>query len=293
VKKNKKQIFCFGFGFSAQGLARNLSSLEWKIGGTCREEAKQIELFQRGWEGFIFDGNGSNSKLPEFFRESSHLLISIPPKPTDFVLDNFILDILKKKDWQWIGYLSTTGVYGDKGGEVVTEASELNPTINRAKKRLDAENGWLKLFAEHDLPVHIFRCVGIYGPGRNPLETVRKGLGKRIDKAGYKFSRVHVDDLASVLIASINKPNPGSIYNVCDDQPIESRHVTEYACELLKTDLPPLIPFDDANLSEMAKSFYLDRKTISNQKIKDELGVKLKYPNYKVGLECLLENQSL
>lgn len=284
----QKKIFCFGFGFSAQGLARNLSSMNWDIGGTCRKAEKQTELSQKGWKGFVFDGNDSNSKLPDFFWESSHLLISIPPKPTDFVLDNFFSDILKKKGWKWIGYLSTTGVYGDKKGEVVTETSELNPTIDRAKRRLDAENRWLKLFAEHDLPVHIFRCVGIYGPGRNPIESVRKGLGKRIDKPGYKFSRVHVEDLASVLAASINKPNPGSIYNVCDDQPIESRHVTEYACELLKAEMPPLVPFEEANLSEMARSFYLDRKTISNQKIKDELGVKLKYPNYKVGLESLL-----
>lgn len=290
MEKNRIKIFCFGFGFSAQGLARSLSTSDWEISGTCREPAKQNELSQMGWEGFIFDGNDSKSILPDFFKESSHLLISIPPKPTDFVLDKFCSDILKKKDWQWIGYLSTTGVYGNKEGEVVTETSELKPTIDRAKRRLEAENRWLKLFSEHKLPVHIFRCVGIYGRGRNPIETVRKGLGKRIDKPGYKFSRVHVDDLASVLIASINKPNPGSIYNVCDDEPIESRHVTEYACELLKAELPPLIAFEEANLSEMAKSFYLDRKTISNQKIKEELGVKLKYPNYKVGLESLLKN---
>lgn len=293
MNKKRNKIFCFGFGFSAQGLARNLSPLDWQIGGTCREEAKLTELSQMGWKGFIFEGDGSNSPLPDLFRESSHLLISIPPKPTDFVLDNFSSDILQKKDWQWIGYLSTTGVYGDKNGEVVTEASELTPTIDRAKRRLEAENRWLELFSKHNLPVHIFRCVGIYGPGRNPLATVRKGLSKRIDKPGYKFSRVHVDDLASVLKASIIKPNPGSIYNVCDDQPIESRHVTEYACELLGEVLPPLIPFEEANLSEMGKSFYLDRKTISNQKIKDELGVKLKYPNYKVGLDSLILSEGI
>jgi nucleoside-diphosphate-sugar epimerase len=286
--KNKNKLFCFGFGFSAQGLARNLSSLDWQIGGTCREKTKRTELSKMSLEGFIFDGNGYISKLPEFFWDSSHLLISIPPKPSDIVLDNFRSDILKKKDWKWIGYLSTTGVYGDKEGAVVTETSELTPTIDRAKRRLAAENKWMKLFNEYQLPVHIFRCVGIYGPGRNPIETVRKGLGKRIDKPGYKFSRVHVDDLASVLTASINNLNPGSIYNVCDDLPIESRHVTEYACELLETDLPTLIPFEEAKLSEMAKSFYLDRKIISNQKIKDELGVRLKYPNYKVGLKSLI-----
>ncbi len=286
--KKRNKLFCFGFGFSAQGLARSLSGLDWRVGGTCREKGKLAELAQKGWEGFLLNGDEGNSKLPDFFRDATHLLISIPPKPTDFVLDNFYSDILKKDDWRWIGYLSTTGVYGDKGGEVVTETSDLNPTIDRAKRRLEAENRWLELFSKYELPVHIFRCVGIYGLGRNPLETVRKGLGKRIDKPGYKFSRVHVDDLASVLMASIDKPNPGSIYNVCDDQPIESRHVTEYACELLDVELPPLIPFDEANISDMAKSFYLDRKTISNQKIKEELGVKLKYPNYKVGLESLL-----
>ena len=120
------------------------------------------------------------------------------------------------------------------------------------------------------------------------MKTVRDGYGKRIDKPGYKFSRVHVEDLATVLHASIQKPNPGSIYNVCDDLPIESRHVTEYACELLGIKLPQLIPFEEANLSDMAKSFYLDRKRISNHKIKEELGVCLKYPDYKIGLKALM-----
>jgi nucleoside-diphosphate-sugar epimerase len=290
---NRKKLFCFGFGYSAQGLARNLSPLGWEIAGTCREGGKLIELSQKGWNGFIFDNHTSNSKLPKIFWESSHLLVSIPPKSTDIVLDKFHSDIIKKDNLQWIGYLSTTGVYGNKDGELVDEESALNPSMDRAKRRLEAEIRWLELFKEHDIPVHIFRCVGIYGPGRNPLQTVRNGLGKRIEKPGYKFSRIHVEDLASVLTASINKPNPGSVYNVCDDLPMESRHITEYACELLEADLPPLIPFDDANLSDMAKSFYLDRKTISNQKIKDELEVTLKYPNYKIGLNSLLRDEGV
>ncbi len=288
MNDNRKKLFCFGFGFSAQELARNLSPLGWEIAGTCREGEKLNELSQKGWNGIIFDTHSSNSNLPEIFWKSSHLLISIPPKLSDLVLDNYRTDIMKKDNLEWIGYLSTTGVYGNKNGELVDENSNLNPTMDRAKRRLEAEYRWLELFKEYKLPVHIFRCVGIYGPGRNPLHTVRNGLGKRIEKPGYKFSRIHVEDLASVLTASINKPNPGSIYNVCDDLPIESRYVTEYACELLKVDLPPLVPFEEANLSDMAKSFYLDRKTISNKKIKDELEVKLKFPNYKIGLNSLL-----
>ena len=283
-----KKLFCFGFGFSAQGLASVLSPLGWKVGGTSRKEGKRSKLSQKGWDVFIFDGDSKKTELPDFFWNASHLLIPIPPKQTDYVLDNFLSEILKKNDWQWVGYLSTTGVYGDKNGELVDEESDLNPSIDRAKRRLDAENKWRALFTEHKLPIHIFRCVGIYGPGRNPLKTVRDGYGKRIDKPGYKFSRVHVEDLATVLHASIQKPNPGSIYNVCDDLPIESRHVTEYACELLGIKLPQLIPFEEANLSDMAKSFYLDRKRISNHKIKEELGVCLKYPDYKIGLKALM-----
>jgi nucleoside-diphosphate-sugar epimerase len=191
------------------------------------------------------------------------------------------------KQLQWVGYLSTTGVYGDRGGDWVDEESSLEPNTTRGERRLKAEQNWLKLCNDHGLPVHLFRLAGIYGPGRNQLLTVLNGTAKRIIKAGQIFSRIHVDDIAGVLTASIAKPNPCRAYNVCDDEPCPPQEVVEYAASLLGLPLPPEIPFEEANLSSMAKSFYADSKRVSNQRMKNELGYQLLYPNYREGLLAL------
>src|SRR5262249_20681584 len=162
-------------------------------------------------------------------------------------------------------YLSTTGVYGDRGGGMVDEASALLPTGPRGRARVAAEQGWLALHRDHGVPVHIFRLAGIYGPGRNALTTVRSGQARRIVKPGQVFSRIHVDDIAAVLRASMSRPRPGAIYNVCDDDPAPPQDVIALACELLNVPPPPEIPYADAEptMSEMARSFYTDNKRVS------------------------------
>ena len=152
---------------------------------------------------------------------------------------------------------------------------------------MDAERSWFRLHSEFGLPVRVFRLAGIYGPGRNTLLNVRDGSAKRIIKPGQIFSRIHVEDIAGVLAASIAKPNPGRAYNVCDDEPCPPPEVVEFAADLLGLPLPPEIPFEDANLSPIAKSFYADSKRVSNRRIKTELGYKLLYPNYRDGLRAL------
>jgi nucleoside-diphosphate-sugar epimerase len=152
---------------------------------------------------------------------------------------------------------------------------------------LEAERSWLRLRRDFGVPVHLFRLAGIYGPGRNQLLNFRDGGAKRIIKPGQIFSRIHVEDIAGVLAASIAKPNPGRAYNVCDDEPCPPQEVVAYAADLLGLLLPPEIPFEDANLSPMAKSFYADSKRVSNKRIKAELGYKLLYPNYRDGLRAL------
>ena len=277
-------LLCFGFGFSARAFAARLDRREWKISATSRDVAGIAEIEARGFHGLAFD-----NKL-RIAPDITHLLISAPPgEHGDPVLQLF-QDQLQRlsKSLQWVGYLSTTGVYGDRGGDWVDEESPLEPNTVRGQRRLEAERSWLTLHSEFGLPVHLFRLAGIYGPGRNQLLNVRDGNAKRIIKPGQIFSRIHVEDIAGVLAASIAKPHPGRAYNVCDNEPCPPQEVVEYAANLLGLPLPPEIPFEQAELSPMAKSFYADSKRVSNRRIKTELGYKLIYPTYREGLTALL-----
>lgn len=268
-------LFCFGLGFTAQALARRLAQQGWTITGTSRA----------GEDGSLaFDGT---RPLPRsVFDGITHLLISVPPgEAGDPVLNCHADDLARLAgSLRWAGYLSTTGVYGDRHGEWVDETSPLQPSTTRGERRLAAETQWRAL----GLPLHIFRLAGIYGPGRNQLVSLRDGTAKRIVKEGQIFSRIHVDDIAGVLAASIAKPNRGQAYNVCDDEPCPPQDVVAFAAELLEMPAPPEIPFDEAELSPMAKSFYAESKRVSNRRIKDELSYRLIYPTYREGLRSLL-----
>lgn len=219
----------------------------------------------------------------------THLLVSAPPgEAGDPVLLAHGESIARwARQVRWTGYLSTTGVYGDLQGGWVDENSLLNPNTDRGHRRLAAENAWLKLHKDHGLPVHIFRLAGIYGPGRNQLLSILDGSARRVIKPGQIFSRIHVEDIAGMLEASIAKPNPGHAYNVCDDEPCPPQDVIAFAAQLLNRPIPPEIPFDKANLSSMARSFYADSKRVSNRRIKTELGYRLIYPTYREGLTAL------
>jgi len=171
----------------------------------------------------------------------------------------------------------------------VDESSELRPTGERGRRRVAAETAWLDLWRRHGLPVHVFRLAGIYGPGRSAFDSLRQGRAQRVDKPGQVFSRIHVDDIAAVLAASMAKPNPGAIYNVCDDDPAPPAEVIAHAADLLGIEPPPLVPFAEAKLSDMARSFYADNKRVRNDRIKGELGVELAYPDYRRGLADILK----
>ena len=284
------RLFCFGLGFSARALAARLRGTEWRIAGTTRGEDRAAALRAEGIEAFVFDRVRPLEDPAAALAGTTHLLASVPPDDHgDPVLDVHGADIGGLGSLDWIGYLSTTGVYGDRGGGWVDEGSALEPTGARGRRRVAAEEAWCALHRDHGLPVHLFRLAGIYGPGRNALATVRGGTAKRIDKPGQVFSRIHVDDIAQVLEASMARPNPGRAYNVCDDDPAHPAEVIAHACGLLGQEPPPLVPFAEADLSPMARSFYRDNKRVSNRRIKDELGVDLAYPDYKAGLQALLE----
>lgn len=281
------RLFCFGLGYSARALAALLHGEGWRIAGTCRPDTDIGELTALGYEIHQFDGSGAMSDAAAALSGTTHLLSSVPPGATeDPVLAQHRADIESLQGLQWIAYLSTTGVYGDRNGDWVDESAPLEPSGPRGQRRVTAEKSWFGL--KTAAAVHSFRLAGIYGPGRSALDSVRNGRARRIIKPGQVFSRTHVDDIAQVLRASIQKPNPGAAYNVCDDEAAPPQDVIAYACELLGVEPPPEVAFEDAELSDMAKSFYRDNKRVSNKRIKNELGVQLKWPNYREGLRGLI-----
>ena len=278
-----KTLLSFGHGFSARALAARLVPQGWTIYGTTRKEARFAALENEGITPVLWpDGD-----LSMAFETATHLLISAGPDADgDPVLNRFrnqIADMAPRLDWA--GYLSTTGVYGDHQGGWVDETTPLTPSTRRGKMRVKAEGDWCSV---PGLPLHIFRLAGIYGPGRGPFEKVRQGTARRIIKPGQVFSRIHVEDIAQVLEASIDRPDPGAVYNLCDDDPAPPQDVIGHAAELLGLPLPPEVGFEAAGMSPMARSFYAESKRVSNQRIKHELGVELIYPDYRRGLEALL-----
>ena len=282
-----KHLLCLGMGYSASALASRLGS-GWQVTGTYRSPESQRKLAAAGFGQVPFDGTGG---LPASALDGvSHLLMSIAPgKDGDPVLAHCADQIAQHAGQiRWAGYLSTTGVYGDRAGGWVDENSDLAPTTERGERRLAAENGWLDLHTSSGLPVHLFRLAGIYGPGRNQLVSLRKGKARRVIKAGQVFSRIHVEDIAGVLAASIAKPQPGTAYNVCDDEAAPPQDVVAHAAELLGVEAPPEVDFDAAEMSAMGRSFYAESKRVSNVRIKDELGYQLIYPTYREGLRSLV-----
>jgi nucleoside-diphosphate-sugar epimerase len=271
----KKHLLCFGFGFSAQALAKQLNRDEWTITGTSRSAEGAAAITAQGYDGVRFDD------LHIIPASITHIVSSVPPDAEgDPVLRRFTKDLVRPFDW--IAYLSTTGVYGNHHGDWVDEDTALTPNTERGARRVAAEQAWSQFHA------HIFRLAGIYGPGRNVILNLRDGTAKRVIKPGQIFSRIHVEDIAGVLLASMAKPHPGRAYNVADDEPCPPQDVVEYAAKLLGLPVPPDVPFDQAQLSAMARSFYEDSKRVSNERVKRELGYVFKYPSFRGGLKGLV-----
>ena len=276
-------LFCFGLGYSAGFLARDLAAKGWAIAGTSRDGATTP---------FVLDRLERGKPLADARKrlaDTTHLLVSIPPDTAGCpVLDAHGEDIAALRQLRWIGYLSSTNVYGDQAGGWVDEATPLQPSGERGRRRVAAEGAWLALGQRSGIPVQIFRLAGIYGPGRSAFDALRAGTARRIVKPGQVFSRIHVADLAAVLEASMAQPHAGVAYNVCDDTPSPPDEVIDYAASLLGMTPPPLEDFATAVLSPMAHSFYDDSKRVSNRRIKEELGVSLRYPSYREGLTALV-----
>lgn len=275
-------LLSFGHGYSARALTRVLLPQGWTVIGTTRSADKADVLRAEGVEPLIWPG----ADLAPALDRATHLLISAAPDDDGDPVLRLVKDDIGARAGQfdWVGYLSTTGVYGDHVGEWVDEASPLTPATKRGQARVRAEADWATL----GLPLHIFRLAGIYGPGRGPFEKVRQGTARRIVRPGQVFSRIHVADIAQILAASIARPNPGAAYNLCDDDPAPPEDVIAFAAELLGLPVPPPEDFAAAEMTPMARSFYAESKKVRNDRIKAELGVRLIYPDYRTGLRALL-----
>jgi hypothetical protein len=287
------RLFCFGLGYSAETLARRLVTKGWSIAGTARDLGNIDRLCEQRYEVCRFAGESGNAELAAALTGTTHLLLSIPPGTDgDPVLCHYRDQVASLSKLDWIGYLSTVGVYGNHAGAVVDETTMPRPNNQRTKARVVAESGWLAFGEDTGRPTQIFRLAGIYGPGRSALDKLRAGTARRIVKPGQVFNRIHVEDIASVLEASITRPRAGAIYNVADDEPAPPEEVIDYGAELLGMEPPPEVSFGEAELSPMARSFYGDSRRISNALIKSELGVRLAYPTYRDGLNALVPLRS-
>ncbi len=281
----KNTLLSLGHGYSARAFARQLTSDKWNIIGTVRTSDKVDEIAVEGVEPIVWPG----TSLAEAFQKATHLLVSISPtEDGDPVLNSLSELVTSAPNLKWIGYLSTTAVYGDHQGGWVDENTPLTPATRRGQLRMQAEAAWQQFAKEQSLSLHIFRLAGIYGPGRGPFSKVKNGTARRIIKDNQVFSRIHVEDIAQTLLASINRPNPGSVYNVCDDLAAPPQDVIAYAASLLNMAIPPAQSWDTAQMTAMARSFYAESKRVRNDRIKTELSVTLKYPDYKTGLDALL-----
>ncbi|MQX36571.1 SDR family oxidoreductase [Roseospira navarrensis] len=281
-------LLCLGLGYTAHRLARALRAEGWHVAGTARTEAGAAALEDDGFEGLVFDGE--RPLPPSTLRRFSHVLVSIPPDDRgDPVLRAMGDDLAAADGLGWIGYLSTTGVYGDADGAWVDEDSPTRPTQARSIRRLEAEQHWFNLWRDQGRPVEVFRLAGIYGPGRSALDSVRAGRAHRVVKPGHVVCRIHVDDIAEVLRAAMARPYPGAIYNCADDEPAPPQDVIAEACALLGVEPPPEVPLEDADLSPMARSFYADTRRVRNDRLKTRLGVRLRYPGYREGLRAILD----
>jgi len=276
-------LLSLGHGYTASALAARLLPLGWQVIGTTRSPANVKEMRAAGVEPLLWPGDPG----PALARATHVLCSAAPEAGGDPFLATHGAQIAAARP-AWVGYLSTTAVYGDHQGAWVDEDTPVNPGSARAVQRVLAERQW----AATGLPVHVFRLAGIYGPGRGPFEKVRDGSARRIIKPGQVFSRIHVADIAQVLLASIKRPDPGTVYNVCDDDPAPPEDVLSYAASLLGLPEPPTVAYAEAEMTPMARSFYSESKRVRNRRIRDALGVVLAYPTYREGLAALLAQEA-
>ncbi len=285
-KSVQKTVVLLGAGYSARALIPHFNAQGYRVAATTRTEAKAKSLRNMGIEAIIYSGTVS-SRLAEFLGRADIILSSIPPNAEgDPFLNGLKMPLSKiAKRAAWVGYLSATSVYGDRKGQWAYEDELLKPLTQRGKNRMRAELQWL----ETELPVHVFRLAGIYGPNRSSFSRLRQGQARAVIKPGHIVNRIHVEDISSAVLKSIKNPNPVRIYNLADGYPARPQDVINFAADLIDITRPPVLDHNDANISDMARSFYVETKRINSDRAKTELGWMPKYENYRQGLMATLK----
>jgi nucleoside-diphosphate-sugar epimerase len=280
-----ERLFIFGLGYSGLEIAKLARTAGWQVAGTVRDADKARQYTAEGIETHLFDGTAPLAA--DALSKATHVLCTIAPGTTGDPALKFCAPQLREA--RWFGYLSTTGVYGDASGGWVDETTPTRPGQPRSLSRLATERAWQVMAFEAGAALDIFRLPGIYGPGRSAIDQVKAGTARRIDRPDHPFSRIHVADVANTVLAALARPSRGAIYNVADDLPAPTADVVAYACALLALPVPPLIPWDQIapTMSEMARSFYAESRKVKNDRIKQELGVTLRYPTYREGLRAI------
>jgi nucleoside-diphosphate-sugar epimerase len=283
-----RRLLIFGYGYAGRALAHRLSSRGWRVSATIRNPADRATLEV---EGVTPVPVGNRPAMAQAVRDADAVLVTAAPDAEGCPGLRALVPALAtaKAFPDWIGYLSTSGVYGDRRGGWVTEASRLAAQSTEGARRVGAERDWQEVGRGMGLTVTVFRLPGIYGSGRSALDRLRAGEARRIAAPGQVFSRIHVDDLARGLEASIARPRAGGVYNLCDDEPCANSEVVAYAAGLLGLPVPPEIPLAEAGLSAAALRFYAESKRVSNARAKAELGWRPVYPTYRQGLAAILE----
>ena len=277
-------LFCFGLGYSARRFGLRLAARGWDVSGTSKSEDGARALCRDGFRGVVFDGQRASADVSQTLKSATHVLLSIPPDGDgDPAIRFHGADIAESPTIEWIGYLSTVGVYGDHGGRWIDETAPVAPHAGRRAARATAESEWMALAGER---TSILRLAGIYGPRRNALINLRAGTARRIVKPGQVFNRIHVADIARAIAATFAHETTG-IWNVCDDEPAPPQDVVTFAASLMDIVPPPEIDFASAGLSDMARSFYATNNRISNAPLKRDLNIDLAYPTYREGLKAL------
>ncbi|MGI9355772.1 MAG: SDR family oxidoreductase [Rhizobiaceae bacterium] len=297
------RILIFGAGFSGRHIGNACATAGATVAGTTRSKENFSYLESADVQPLLFDYETVTPHLRHVLAETTHLVISIAPPRQEYstmpdqTVDPVLLALGNSSlaeiapGLRWIGYLSTVGVYGDHDGAWINEEAPVNPTSERSRQRVRAEDEWQAVSDRAGIPLAIFRLSGIYGPGRNALATARMGKARRLIKKGQVFNRIHVSDIAAA-VKTAARNETGGTFNITDDEPAPPQDVVKFAHDLMGRRPPPEIDFETADLSPMARSFYGENKRVSNEKSKSVLGLEYDWPNYRTALRRMWEEDS-
>lgn len=285
------KLVIIGVGYSAGYVARVAMAEGHEVFGTVRDAERAAAISRSGIPTCVFGGFAVPKRLEQEIATADALLVSAPPGEDGDPALNALASAIEASPIRWIGYFSTTGVYGDHGGGWVDESTSTDGARPTSQRRVEAERDWLALGERTGKAVAILRLSGIYGPGRNAIHNLRAGKARRLIKPGQVFSRIHVEDIAGIVMASLAQPRPGAIYNLADDEPAPPQDIVTFAATLMRVEPPPEEPFDPARLSPMAAAFYAENRRVSNGLVKRELGYRFRYPTYREALTSLARTE--